>query len=345
MLKEILDSRGVPQLKTREEMLDMLQKEEYGYMPPRPDKFSWSEKIDIENFCAGKATLKRVTLTSEIYGESFSFPIYAAVPKKEGKYPFFVYISFRNQETDRYMPVEEIIDNGFAVLSFCYEDVSNDCNDFEDGLAGIITRKLGRGATTPGKLAMWAWAAQRVMDYAESIESLDLSLATVCGHSRLGKTALLCAATDERFFLGYSNNSGCSGAAIARGTKGETVKDICETRFPYWFCENYFKYIENEDKLPFDQHWLIASIAPRRAYVASAREDQWADPENEFLGCVGASPIYEQYGKEGFVTPEKFPEVGDVLHDGMIGYHLRAGTHYFGREDWQKVMAYIKRHI
>ena len=344
MLKEILESRGVPALKTREEMLDMLHKEEYGYMPPKPDKLCWEEKTISSNFCAGKAVLKKVTITAEIYGESFSFPCRAAIPTKDGKYPFFIYISF-GSEIDAFLPVHEIIDNGFAFLMVNYEDVTNDKDDFDNGLAGIITRHCGRGTTTPGKLAMWAWAAQRVMDYAQSIDKLDLSHATVCGHSRLGKTALLCAATDERFFLGYSNNSGCSGAAIARGTKGETIRDISDVRFPYWFCTTYRNYIDREDEMPFDQHWLIACLAPRRAYVASARDDQWADPENEFLGCVGASPVYAQYGKDGFVSPDRFPEVGDVFHDGDIGYHLRAGKHCIAREDWQKVMAYIKKHI
>jgi hypothetical protein len=179
------------------------------------------------------------------------------------------------------------------------------------------------------------------MDYAQTLDDvLDLKNSIVCGHSRLGKTALLTAATDERFAFAYSNDSGCSGAAITRKKNGETVKDICKV-FPYWFCENYKKYVDNEDNMPFDQHYLIASVAPRYAYVASAFEDKWADPDSEMLSCVAASGAYEKQGLVGFVCDNRLPKTGDIYHEGNIGYHLRAGLHYFSREDWNKAIAFI----
>ena len=63
---------------------------------------------------------------------------------------------------------------------------------------------------------------------------------------------------------------------------GERIEDICKA-FPYWFCENYKKYVNNENKMPFDQHYLAASIAPRYVYISSAKEDEWADPASEML--------------------------------------------------------------
>lgn len=340
MLRKMLDALLLPALREKKEMLDTLLREEYGFLPPEPDSIGWTESVVTENFCAGKARQIRVDINTEIYGERFTFPVLAAIPKKDGRYPFFIHISFKNEETDKYMPVEEIIDSGYAVLSFCYKDVTSDDGDFTNGLAGVITRHQPRGAHTAGKIAMWAWAAQRVLDYAYTVAALDKELAVVCGHSRLGKTALLSAATDQRFKFAYSNNSGCSGAALSRGTRGETVKDICRV-FPFWFCENYQKYADNEQNMPFDQHYLIASIAPRYVYVASAKEDAWADPECEFLTCVAASEVYEKYGKEGFVCDGRLPVADDVYHRGSIGYHLRHGTHYFSREDWNKAIDFI----
>ncbi len=345
MLKKMLLGRKLPGFLEREEMLEILQREEYGYLPPKPDKISF-ETEDVKgayHFCAGKAVLKKIWIITEIKGKEFRFPAYSVIPTKEGPHPFFVHINFRPDVPDKYMPTEEIVDNGFATLSFGYNDVTTDDNDFTNGFAGVLYPEgIRKNSTDPGKIAMWAWAAHRLMDYAETNPLLDASKAFVCGHSRLGKTALLAAATDTRFALAYSNDSGCSGAAITRDKVGEDVFEITK-RFPYWFCENYWKYQNLEHKMPFDQHFLMASVAPRNIYVASAVEDTWADPSSEFLNCVLTSEVFESQGHKGFVHHNRLPEGGEVYHDGDIGYHLREGQHYFSREDWNKAMEYIKK--
>ena len=128
--------------------------------------------------------------------------------------------------------------------------------------------------------------------------------------------------------------------SISRGKKGETIKDITN-QFPYWFCKNYQKYVNNEEKMPFDQHFLLAAIAPRSAYVSSAKEDDWADPESEFLSCVAASKVYKFLDLKGLVNDDKFPEAGTTLQEGNIGYHIRKGTHFLSRYDWQRFIEYM----
>ncbi len=344
MWHQRLEKLNLPELLSREEMLNILQQEEYGFMPPEPDKIKWVEDENYRPgiYCAGKASIKKINAVCTINGKEFSFPFYCSLPSKPGKHPFFVSVNFRDNIPDLYLPAEEINDNGFAFLSFCHNDVTKDNDDFTDGLASVLFENGKRSATDCGKIAMWAWAAQRLMDYAETISDvLDLNRAVVCGHSRLGKTALLAAATDERFKFCYSNDSGCSGAAITRNKQGETVKFICEA-FPFWFCENYKKYIDNETNMPFDQHFLIASIAPRPVCVGSATADLWADPESEFLACIAAS---KAYGENGFVFEDRKIKSGDKFFEGNIGYHLREGEHYFGREDWQRLIEFANKHI
>lgn len=341
MLQKMLEERNLPKLLSRNEMLDILFEEVYGHLPPKPTNLNWQvEENTIWNFCAGKAVLNKITMTCEIGDKSFSFPFWLALPTAEGKHPFFVQINFRDAVPDRYMPTEELIDNGFAVFSFGYNDVTKDNGDFTDGLAGVLYEDGLRKPNDTGKIAMWAWAAQRIMDYAQTLSDvLDLNTSVVCGHSRCGKTALLAAATDERFKFCYSNDSGCGGAALARGTTGETVKDICRN-LSHWFCENYKKYISNEQAMPFDQHYLVASIAPRNVLIGSASEDTWSDTVSEFLCCVAAGSAFEG----GFKTENRLPEIGEEFFEGKIGYHLRKGMHYFSREDWQKLIKYVNSH-
>ena len=166
--------------------------------------------------------------------------------------------------------------------------------------------------------------------------------AAVVGHSRLGKTALWCAAQDERFSLAVAVQSGCGGAAISRGKVGEQLSGMTKT-FPDWFCEGFQAYAPRLADYPFDQHDLIAAIAPRRVYVCSASEDEWADPNSEFLACAAASPAFGPDG-EGLVSEDRLPRIGDVFHSGRIGFHLRAGSHAFVAEDWDRIMDYRDRH-
>lgn len=339
MIKTLLSKRKLPQLKSKGEMLDLLQKEVYGYLPPPPEVITWTvEENIVKTFCAGHAVLHRVTITVRLNEKDFSFPVYATLPKTDHKVPFFIHINFRSDVPDRYQPTEELIDNGYAVLSFNYKDITADNNDFSDGLAGILYPGGIRAPSDPGKIAIWAWAAQRIMDYAQTLDCLDLSRGIVCGHSRLGKTALLTAATDERFYCAHSNDSGCTGAALSRGKTGETIEKICD-RFSYWFCENYKRYIGKEELLPLDQHFLIASIAPRLVSVASASEDYWADPASEYLACVAASAAYPE---KGLVHPDRLPEIGDFFAEGSICYTLREGAHYFSRQDWLNLIRFLK---
>ncbi|MBO5463042.1 MAG: hypothetical protein J6A49_06990 [Clostridia bacterium] len=343
MLSEILKERNVPELLSREEMLDIVQAQLFGYLPPKPEKISFeTEENTIPKFCAGKAVCHKVTVNTVINGKEFSFPFLATLPTDEEKHPFFVHINFRDLNPDRYMPTEELVDNGFAVLSVWYNDITTDDGDFTNGLAGVLFENGKRNDTDCGKIAMWAWATQRILDYAETLpDKLDLSRSVVCGHSRLGKTALFAGATDERFAFSYSNDSGCSGAAIARGTApgGERVADICRN-FPFWFCENYKKYCNNEDNMPFDQHYLVASIAPRKVLIGSASEDKWADPLSEMLCCVASSPAFVN----GFKYEDRPPQIDDKFFDGDIGYHMRKGLHYFSREDWLRLIEFVNLH-
>lgn len=347
MIIEELKKRNLPdllnvngQIKTQEDwerrgrpyFLDIILKEEYGKVPPyvSPDI---STQINRTNF-AGKAVWEEVAFTFSYNGKQHTVPTNLIYPKNKENVPFFIYINFRPDIPDRLLPVEEIIDNGFGVFSVCHNDITKDNGDFTDGLAGLF--QMGeRKDDDSGKIMYWSYMASRMMDYLLTLPNVDKARVGISGHSRLGKTALLTAALDERFAFTCPNNSGCSGVALSRGCsdKGEKVADICRT-FPYWFCPNYQKYANNEDKLPFDQHCLVALVAPRLVFVGGADEDAWADNDSQFLSCAAASTVWKLYGKDGLICPDSLPVCPTVWTDGDVGFHLRPGTHYQSREDW-----------
>ena len=332
----------MPNKMSKPELINLLLEEEYGQLPAATyTVIPEYENVD-ESFCAGKADLKKINLNCKGEWGEFRFPVYYVCPRKRNKpVPCFIHINFSDLIPDKYQPTEEIIDQGCATLTFYYEQVSSDSGDFTDGLAGVVYPHGKRKSKDCGKIGLWAWAAIRVLEYALTLPEIDHKKISVIGHSRLGKTALLAGALDERFYCAFSNNSGCSGAALARQTTGETIEDIL-SRFPFWFCENYKKYIGNEESMPFDQHFLLAANVPHKVYVASAEEDAWACPINEYMACVVASEYYVKHGLAGFVCPDRLPVINDIFHEGYIGFHLRGGSHYLSREDWKNYIEFLK---
>ncbi len=338
-IQEELEKRQLPSFPAggRTEILEILQKEIYGTRPPLPERVEGIvEDEGTPNDFAGKARLRRIRLSFTLGGKTFSFPFRLVYPDNRENIPLVVAINFRPDVPDKYLPAEELIDSGIGFASLYYEDVTKDSGDFTDGFAGFLAEQ----GISCGKLQMWSYCASRILDYILENVPIDKNRIAVAGHSRLGKTALLTGAFDARFTYVYSNDSGCGGAALARGKNGETIEKINE-RYSYWFCEKYKTYANKETEMPFDQHFLLAASAPRKIYVASAVEDAWADPVSEFLNCAAVSAVYRAEGKSGFVCENRMPVVGDVYHAGDIGYHLRDGKHFWSRTDWNLFLQFF----
>ncbi len=336
----------------RPEILELFRTHVYGRVPAARYRKDFKVVREDPQAMEGTATLKQVEITVSAGGKSLAIRLVLFVPNKAPKpVPAFLLICNRDarnidptrKERSEFWPAEEVVARGYAIGAFLNADVDPDRHDgFKNGIHGMLDGPQ-RPPDAWGTIAAWAWGASRVMDYLETDKDIDRERVAVIGHSRGGKTALWAGAEDERFAIACSNDSGCTGAALSRRRlkEKESVARINKS-FPHWFCENYKSYNDREDALPVDQHMLVALIAPRSVYVASAEQDLWADPRGEFLSVVHAEPVYRLFGKKGLGTAE-MPPIGEPIHGDGAAYHIREGKHNLNLYDWMRYLDFADK--
>lgn len=335
----------------------------YGRVPEAQSPITTTHEVvrKDKSFMGGKATRKDVKITfANDFGKA-EMLVLVFVPNKADKpVPCFMKHSFNSTHGRDFeastvrpgklrngWPLGEFFDRGYGFVAVYQQDlVGHNEVGFLGGIHKLFYNQKGQSfpkAHEWGVLSTVAWGGSRAMDYLEKDDDIDHKRVAVMGHSKMGKATLWTAAQDQRFAMAISAQSGCAGAALWRRKSGETLKKMV-TRFPYWLCRNAWKFVEQEDDLPVDQHMLLACIAPRAVYVHSGVEDTWADGRGEYLSAYHASEVYRLLGKQG-LDSEASPPVGEPIVDGDVGYHIREGGHSIEPFDWSTFMDFADRHF
>jgi hypothetical protein len=366
--------------KRRSEVLELFKSEVYGEYPEVSYHIDFKENVLDSDFLDGKATMKEIEAIIRTDRGSSSFFILYVYPNGMNEVPVFTGLNFGGNHTvhpsekiritDSWVmnsekrkitnnqaaessrgvsasrwPLETIIEHGYGVATAYYGEIDPDYDDgFRNGFHPLFAEPGDTDFTSEtSSISIWAKGLSFIADFLEQDLVADPDRIIVIGHSRLGKTALWAGANDERFAAVISNNSGCGGAALSMREYGERVSRI-NTVFPHWFCDRFNYYNDKVLELPVDQHMLLALMAPRPVYVASATEDRWADPNGEFLALKAAQDVYKFLPayKNDFPEAQPAPE---TPYNGICAYHLRTGPHDTTEYDWLQYMNWADEYL
>lgn len=354
---------------------EALQKSVYGMMPVWSDSTIDSRRTLNEGAFGGKGILEEFRIVAAArFGDAITptrsrdgepgFIMNVATPLGEGPFPVILMQTFCPRwntlpdpavsgappevkkrggvETivfGRYIctpPVEEILAAGYAIATIHPSEFVPDRR--LEGLAELARLTAGHDddETRLGAIGAWGWAYSRMIDILEQDPKFDKNAMIVWGHSRFAKSALVAAAFDRRIDGVIAHQSGTGGASLNADKLGESVKSITDN-YPHWFARAY-----REDNLGgYDQHMLLALIAPRPVLLGNARRDVWSDPNGAFRAAIGADPVYELYGASGLDQAALKP-----YHPAAeIAFWIRPGTHGVVKEDWPAFFAFLEAHF
>ncbi len=304
----------------RAEMRKIIEDNATGHMPPAPAEVLGQEIAQAE-ISGGKITAKKVRLT---FGK-LGMDLLLLIPAADGKKPVIVLPCFEALPEEKDFEAfagkfHQALDRGYAMAMFHYTDLRTD--DAKNPDAKIAAAYPGNDW---GALATWAWGMSRCVDWLVKQDFADTTHFIAAGHSRLGKAALIAGAFDERFAVTAAAGSGCGGTALYRfcgkGRGGKEGLEDAVGHFPHWFGPGLANYLWKAEALPFDQHWLIAMVAPRKLIAVDGLQDPYTNKIAVDISIEAARPAFEM-----LAVPNN------------ISLHFREGKHLFAEEDWTAVL-------
>jgi len=323
----------------REEMKQIIEDNAVGHAPPPPGNVT-GQVLATEPLLDGQAEGRFVHLAfGPDHQLGFDVVIFlpAGTNASAAPYPTAVQPVFRpltgpgvagtngwDTAVQGYAPV---LQRGYAVLIFYYQQCGLDNSNWPS--SGFFPAYPGYNWRDIGA---WAWSMSRCVDYLETQPWADKSALLAVGHSRLGKTALVAGALDERFALVAPAGSGCGGTGAyrfnGRGRGGrEGLEDVVK-HFPRWFLPRLGEFSGQVQRLPFDQNWLMALTAPRLLLAT----DGLNDPNTSYNALIqsyrGAKPVYALLGVPAH-----------------LGVNFRPGGHRLDPEDWRAILDFADQQL
>ncbi|MCX6971162.1 MAG: hypothetical protein NTV93_13560 [Verrucomicrobia bacterium] len=293
---------------------------EYGGLPPAPPntRSQLLHDYEVPHFHGGRYQTHRLTSGQ---GDGMSFGLNLLIPPGAGPFPVVLCgdACWRNADDQ---VADECLRRGFILALFNRTELAVDA-DGGDRSSGLYPLYPGFEF---GAISAWAWGYHRCVDFLCDHAAVRPDQIAIVGHSRGGKAVLLAGATDPRIALTSPNNSGTGGAASYHvvGEGAEPLEHLIRV-FPHWLGPGMAGYANDQERLPFDQHTLIAAIAPRAYLSTEALGDLWANPSGARHAHQLARDAWCAHGAES-----------------RVAIHFREGKHGHEPCDWRMFLDFAE---
>jgi hypothetical protein len=231
--------------------------------------------------------------------------------------------------------IRPILERGYAYITFNNNDCAEDTTlRLPDGSWAFRTTRFypAYPGYDWGILGGWAWGVSRIVDYIETDPSLNASQIIVSGISRTGKSAMVAGAFDERIALTAPVVTGGGGIGAYRfsgeGRGGKEGLDLMMKKYPNWFSPHLHQFRGQTDKLPFDQHWFLALIAPRPFIALEGTTDGVSLLNAVKQSWLAARPVYALF------------DATDKL-----GVNYADHGHTLTSDDWTALLDFADKHL
>ncbi|MBN1412721.1 MAG: hypothetical protein JW969_17870 [Spirochaetales bacterium] len=256
-------------------------------------RFVYGEKPAVPTV-TGSFSGGRITVNVTYSGKSISFS--CSITKPSGTGPFPAMIGIGGASIGSF--------SGVASITFPNDEIAAQSGSGSRGQGKFYTL-YGSGHSAGATMA-WAWGVDCLITALEQTPSagIDPTKLGVTGCSRNGKGALVVGAFCDRIALTIPQESGCGGAsswrvADYRKSQGANIQTLCQIigENP-WMSANLDQFCNNTNKLPVDNHELIALCAPRAVLVIGNNID-WLGPQSVYASSVAAHYVFEALGIPG----------------------------------------------
>jgi hypothetical protein len=322
--------RTAEQWKTRRrEMIKILEDYEYGHMPPPPGNVKGALVAPTRRIAAGNADYRMVRLSFGP-GEKLGFDLGIFTPaaaedgQNKNKYPVLISMGFSAGENSL-GPSSVALARGYAVATIGYNQLGADAPNY---------RSTAFFPAYPdydwNDFSAWAWGISRAVDYLVTDPMIDKDKIMATGASRLGQAVLLAGALDERIALSAPAAGGMafrfSGKEMGGGL-GQGIAEIVDQN-TYWFGPRFAEFKGQTERLPCDQHWLVALTAPRLFIMCNSLADQYGRAYAAAQTYLSAKPVY-----------------AFLKADDNLGVNFRPGGHGMTSEDWSALLDFADQRL